>query len=310
MYSFTSAGRGHRRESMAVFEAYLIALSASVVWSLSMVVAKVGLEEGGTSLQVSLIVAFTDIVVYWLILLVTGEAGLVTEIGPMGLGAFILAGVVGTALGRFASFGGIRRVGASINSAGISSRPLFATALAFLLLGEVVPVQVVGGIVVLVIGLVVLSLSGGGDIRGWKAWELLFPLSAAGTFALADVLRRYGLTTTSATPLQGVALNETAGGLLLAAYILTFQREAMRDISRRTYGYFLASGLLNATSLLLFFVALSLGPVAIASSLVATTPLFTAAFAYFLLGDLERITKGLIVGVVLVVVGAVVITVA
>lgn len=292
------------------FEAYLLALSAAVVWSLSMVVAKVGLEEGGTSLQVSLIVAVTDIVVYWTILVATGQAAVVAQIEPIGLVAFILAGIIGTALGRFASFAGIRRVGASINSAGISSRPLFATALAFLLLGEVVPPQVVGGIIVLVVGLVILSLSGGGDVRGWKAYELLFPLSAAGTFALADVLRRFGLTTTIASPLQGVAVNETAGGILLILYIITLRQDAMRDVSRRTYGFFFAAGLLNATSLLLFFISLSLGPVAIASSLIATTPLFTAAFAYFLLGDLERITKGLIVGVVLVVVGAIAITVA
>lgn len=293
-----------------VLEAAMVALTASVIWSLSMVIAKVGLEEGGTSLQVSLIVAFTDIAVYWGILVVTGNASAVTGIAPIGVAAFLVAGSVGTALGRFASFAGIRRVGASINSAGISSRPLFATALAFVFLGELVPPLVLGGILVLVVGLAILSLSGGGDIRGWQPWELLFPLSAAGAFAVADVLRRWGLTTTIASPLQGVAINETAGGLLLAGFILTRRRDAMRDVTRRTYGIFFASGLLNATSLLLFFTALELGPVAIASSLIATTPLFTAGFAYFLLGDLERITKGLLVGAFLVVLGAIAITVA
>ncbi|MEF8867877.1 MAG: EamA family transporter, partial [Haloarculaceae archaeon] len=186
----------------------------------------------------------------------------------------------------------------------------FATALAFLLIGEVVAPQVVGGILLLVVGLVVLSLSRGGDIRGWHAYELLFPLAAAGAFALADVLRRWGLTTTAATPLHGVALNETAGGVLLAAYVLIRRRGAMRDVSRRTYGIFVGSGLLNALSLLLFFVALDLGRVAIASSLIATTPLFTAAFAYVLLDDLERITMGVVAGAALVVGGAVVITLA
>ena len=38
--------------------------------------------------------------------------------------------------------------------------------------------------------------------------------------------------------------------------------------------------------------------------LVGTQPLFTTAIAYFLLNDLERITWGLIGGVLLVVIGA------
>lgn len=107
-----------------------------------------------------------------------------------------------------------------------------------------------------------------------------------------------------------MALNETAGGLALAAYVLTRRRNAMRNVSRRTYGIFVGSGVLNALSLLMFFVALDLGQVAIASSLIATTPLFTAAFAYVLLDDLERITRGIVAGAALVVVGAVVITLA
>ncbi|MFC6940239.1 EamA family transporter [Salinirubellus sp. GCM10025818] len=291
-------------------EAYLIAVLSAAIWSLSMVGLKLGLEEGGTSLQASLVVAFTDVAVYWGLLLVLGQVGVFADVSLVGLGAFVLAGVIGTALGRFASFSGIHRVGASVNSAGISTRPLFATALAFVLIDEAVSPQVVGGILLLVGGLVVLSLSRGGDIGGWQAYELLFPLSAAGAFALSDVLRRWGLTTTAATPLHGVALNETAGGLLLAAYVLTRRRDAMDAVSRRTYAIFVGSGVLNALSLLMFFVSLDLGRVAIASSLIATTPLFTAAFAYFLLDDLERITRGVVAGAALVVVGAVVITLA
>jgi uncharacterized membrane protein len=291
-------------------EAFLIAVLSAVVWSLSMVGLKLGLENGGTTLQASVVVAFTDVVVLWGLIVALDQVGVFAEVSLVGLGAFVLAGVLGTALGRFASYTGIHRVGASVNSAGISARPLFAATLAFFLIDETVATQVVVGILVLVVGLVVLSLSRGGDVGGWRAYELLFPLSAAGVFALADVLRRWGLTTTAATPLHGVALNETAGGLFLAAYVLARRRDAMADVSRRTYGIFVGSGVLNALSLLMFFVALDLGQVAVVSSLVATTPLFTAAFAYFLLDDLERITPGVLAGAALVVGGAVVITLA
>ncbi|MFW6385021.1 MAG: EamA family transporter [Halodesulfurarchaeum sp.] len=293
---------------MAALEAVGMATLAAGIWSLSMVVSKLGLESGGTSLQVSVIVAGTDVAVYLVILSVMGQLGSMTQIPAFGLGAFALAGVFGTALGRFASFAGIRRVGASINSAVISARPLFATALAFVFIDEAVSLQVVGGIVVLVVGLAVLSISRGGDIRGWRPVELLFPLAAGGAFAAADVLRRFGLTETRATTLQGVALNEMAGLVLLVAYLVLAKRDALQDVSTRTYGLFFASGLLNAASFFTFFTALNLGPVAIGSSLIATTPLFTAVFAYFLLGDLERITPGVVAGALLVVAGAIAIT--
>jgi hypothetical protein len=90
-------------------EAYLIAVLGAAIWSLRMVGLKLGLEEGGTSLQASLVVAFTDVVVYWGLLLALGRVDVFADVPLVGLGAFVPAGVVGTAPGRFASFGGIHR---------------------------------------------------------------------------------------------------------------------------------------------------------------------------------------------------------
>lgn len=286
-----------------------ISLLAALVWSSSMVVAKRGLADGGTVLQLAVVVAAVDAVSYWLVLVALRGTDALAALPAAAVGAFVLAGLVGTGVGRIASFAGIHRVGASINSAGISSRPLFATLLALVLLGEDVGAQVATGVVLLVAGVAVLSVSKGGDIGGWRPRDLLLPLGAAAAFALADVVRRFGFTTTPATALQGVTLNETAGAVVLAAYLLARRRGDLR-VSRRVAGVFAASGLLNAVSLLLFFVALDVGPVAVASSLIATTPLFTTLLAYLFLGDLERVTRGVVAGGALVVVGAGLITAA
>ena len=288
----------------------LIAILAASIWSFSMVVAKRGLAGGGTTLQVSVLVAAVDTVVYWGVLFVLYGTELTAALTPRAVGIFIVAGIVGTALGRLSSFTGIHRVGASINAAGISTRPLFAAGLALVLLGEPLGLQVGVGIVILVVGLVILSISKGGDIRGWRPRDLLFPLGAAGAFAAADIIRRFGFTTTPATALHGVTLNETAGVVVLAAYVATRRRDAFKAVTRRTYAIFVAAGVFNAISLLLFFIALEIGPVAVASSLIGTTPLFTTIFAFVLLGDLERITPGVVGGATLVVAGAVLITLA
>jgi drug/metabolite transporter (DMT)-like permease len=48
--------------------------------------------------------------------------------------------------------------------------------------------------------------------------------------------------------------------------------------------------------------------VAIVESLASTAPLFTTVFAYFLLRDLERVTRGIVVGAVLVAAGVALVT--
>lgn len=293
-----------------VSDAAAVALAAAAFWSMSMVLSKRGLEFGGDALLVALVVAVVDAVLYWPVLAVVEGGAVLAGLTPAGVGVFVLAGVVGTGVGRLASFTAIDRVGASVNSAAVSTRPLFATALAFLFLGEAVGPVVGAGIVVLVVGLVVLSLSRGGDVRGWAPHELLFSLLAAGSWAVADVVRRFGLTTTPATALHGVAVNEAAGVVVLGAYLLARRPAALGAVPRRSLAFFVGAGLLNACSFLLFFVALDLGPVAIVTSLVGVASLFTVAFAYLLLGDLERITPGIVVGAGLVVVGAAAITLA
>jgi uncharacterized membrane protein len=50
------------------------------------------------------------------------------------------------------------------------------------------------------------------------------------------------------------------------------------------------------------------GDVAIVDPLAAITPLFTTAFSYFLLSDLETVTKGVVAGALVIVVGAALVT--
>lgn len=289
---------------------YALALVPAVLWGLSPILSKRGMAGGGSSLQVSLTVVTVDSTLYW--------AALFVLLGPDPLGGlsagtiviFLVAGIVGTALGRLATFTGVHRVGASVNSAGISVRPLFATLVALVWLGEPVGPVTGLGVVVLVAGLVVLTLSKGGDLGGWRPRDLLFPLTAAATYGLGNVIRRFGLTTTDATVLQAVALNEVAALGCLLGYAIVAGRGDVLRAPRATYRYFAGSGLLTAVALLALFAALDQGRVAVVDPLAGTAPLFTTLFAALLLGDLERVTKGVVAGAALIVVGAALITVA
>lgn len=288
----------------------VLALIPAVLWGFSPILSKRGMAGGGSSLQASLVVVVVDSALYWLALLALQGLDVLSSVGPAAAALFLAAGVVGTALGRLAVFTGVDRVGASVNSAVISTRPLFAGLLAVVLLGEPVTLVTVTGIVVLVAGLAVLALSRGGDLSGWRPAELLFPLAAAVAFGAGNVARKWGLDAFPAvTLLEAVALNEFGAMVALSAYAVTAARGDVLDAPRRTYGYFAASGTITAVALLSLFAALRAGRVVVVDPLAATAPLFTAVFAAVLLRDLERVTRRLVLGVVLVVVGVVLVVV-
>jgi len=288
---------------------YALALVPALLWGFSPILSKRGMAGGGSSLQAALVVVVVDSALYWTVLFALEGGHLFTDLSLAAVVTFGLAGIVGTALGRVAVFAGVHRVGASINSAGISTRPLFATLLALGFLGETVSLATAAGVAVLVAGLVVLTVSKGGDIGGWEPSDLAFPLAAALAFAVGNVARRYGLLAfPHVTVLEAVAINETAGLVGLGAFLVATGRLSALDAPRRTYGFFAASGTLTAVALLSLFAAFQRAPVALVDPLAGTAPLFTTVFTAVLLRDLERVTLRTALGAVFIVVGAGMIT--
>ncbi|WP_439028616.1 EamA family transporter [Haloarchaeobius sp. DT45] len=287
----------------------LLAFVPALLWGFTPVIEKRALSDGGTPLQAALTVVVVDSAVYLLALALFNPdpfADLTLET----VAVFAAAGAVGTAMGRLAIFAGNARVGASISSAAVSSRPLFATALAVGFLGEPLSPPTAVGIVVIVVGLAVLSVSRGGDLSGWTTRDLLVPLAAALLFAAGNVARRWGLGFGEATPLEAVAVNEFAALVALGGYVLATGRKRVAGKPPKTYLVFAASGFITAVALLSMFTALAApeGRIAVVDPIVATAPLFTVVFSWLWLGGLERVTRGVVVGVVLVVVGAVLVT--
>ena len=294
----------------ATLEVLLLALIPAIFWGFTPIFDKRGMAAGGGSVQASLVVVVVDSAIYWLLIAVlygwSAFSGLTLEV----LAVFVFAGVIGTALGRITIFVGVDRVGASLNSTILSTRPLFATLIALAFLGEPLGPVTGVGIVILVAGLAVLTASKGGDLAGWQPRDLLWPIAAAATFAVANVSRRYGMLETQISALEAVTINETAGLVALLAYVAAVGGRDVLAKPRASYTYFAGSGLLTTVAMLSLMAALGLeeGRIAIVDPLVATAPLFTLLFAAVLLRDLERVTKGVIGGATLVVVGAVLIT--
>lgn len=285
-----------------------LSLLTAVLWGFTPILEKRGMSYGGTPLQASIVVVAVDSLIYWLLLVVVVGTNPLRGLTGWTLGLFVFSGVLGTAIGRLSSYAGMNRLGASVARAVAFTRPMFAAMVGITWLGEPATPAVIAGVTLIMFGIITIALSQGGDLDGWKRWELVFPLIAALAFGFSNALRRFGLTTTEATALQGVALNETAALVGLLAFAVAFRREQTFPFERSAVPRFGLSGILTGVALLSLFEALNRGRVSIVDPLYGTAPVFTVLFAHLMLDDLERVTKRVVVGAVLVVVGAVVLT--
>lgn len=291
------------------FDVVALALLTAAGWGASDPLSKAGMQRGGTPFQVSLTVILVSVVVYWVAIVVRGTP--LSALAPWVIGLFILTGLAATSLARVLSYTGVQRAGASVSSATVNTRPVWATMMAIVFLGEAVTVQGILGILFVVSGLIALAFSNAGDISGWNKVDLLFPLAAALTFAAGNVARRFVFTETDVTALTGVAINETAGLVGLLAYLLYRHGrdfDSFLRASKEAYAYFVGCGLLSALSLFALFAALERGQVVIVDPLSSPTSLFAILFTALFLRDVEAVTPRLVGGAVLIITGVVLIT--
>lgn len=294
---------------MVKLEVATLALLSAIGWGASDPLSKAGMERGGTPFQVSVVVILVSVVVYWSALLVRGTP--LTELAPWVIGVFIVTGVVGTSIARVLSYTGVQRAGASVSSATMNTRPLWATMMAIVFLGEAITIQGVLGIVLVVTGLMALAFSDAGDISGWSKVDLLFPLAAALMFAAGNVARRFVFTASEATALEGVAINETAGLVGILTYLLYRHSSDFGEFMRapkRAYAYFVACGLVSSLSLFALFAALERGRVVVIDPLSSPTSLFAIFFTALFLRDVEKTSRRLVIGAVLIITGVMLIT--
>lgn len=288
---------------------HLLALFTAIAWGFQPIPARRGLAIGGNPLQATVVGAGVSTTIAWTALAVTAGPGpLLAALPAFAIGIFIADGILGNTIARLWFNVGVERIGASITTAASNTYPLFATVFALVLIAEPITFPETVGMAVITAGLVVLSLSRGGNVRGWGISDLAFPIAAAIAWGLGTVLVRFGLTVTTASPLQATALTLTAGFGALGGYVVTRGRYDAFRVARRSYLYFAFASVFGVTGFLLYFKALDVGRVVVVAPLAATSPLFTTGFTRVLLGDLERVTVGVVVGTALIVTGVAVMT--
>jgi drug/metabolite transporter (DMT)-like permease len=278
-----------------MLESALWALGAAAGLGAAMVTTRLGLRYS-TPLAGAAIGVPSTTLAFWCL------APFVLDTGGFNLaaaGMFALVGLFFPAAVTLLTYTGNQRMGPTITSSVSCTTPMFALAGAILFLGEALSAGNVMGTAAIVLGMLVLTWSGGGGARSWPLWAITLPFAAAAIRALAQVLTKAGLALWGSPYAAGLIGYTVSAAVILIAARSDRPRE---PADRRAVPWFVATGLLNGGSVFLMYVALAKGQVRLVSPIVATYPLFTLALSMLILRH-ERVTPRVALGALLTVAG-------
>ena len=225
---------------------------------------------------------------------------------------FLAAGALGSFGAYFLMVAAIDRVGSAIASAIAQTRPLYSAIGAVIILEESLTSSIALGMFLMIIGTATISFeqSGGKIVKQWSRKDLMLPIMAAACWGLAHVVRKMGLNIIP-EPIVGVTI-QNAIALVLFAVVAFAQRRKEKLTFNHTRALLILAlaGFLIIVAQLFLFYALDLGQVVIVSPLASLNTFFVLILAGIFLKKLEKVTWKIVLGAVLIVAGAVVLSLA
>lgn len=223
-----------------------------------------------------------------------------------GVAPFLLVGAIAPGLSQLFIMLGIRDAGSARASLVFGCAPLFAVALAVGVFGERPGPEILLGASLVVGGGLVLAAEGDRPAHV-RTIGLVFAAVGAALFALRDnIVRHLSLDTRVPSMTAGAVM--LAAGLVVTASLALARRESVRA-SPRVVAHWLVPGAFVGLSYVALFEAFYRGTVSVVTPIVATESLFGVAFSALFLGRSEGVGRRLVAGTLLVVSGAVLITV-
>src|SRR5215831_16365015 len=282
------------------FTAHALALMGALCSAVATIAFRQGLRYSNTyaGFWINVVVGF---VCAWVATLLTVP---VSADHAEALPFFIGSGLLGTVAGRFFRFKGIEKVGAPVSAAINNLNPFISTGLAILLLGERVTLPILAGTCVIVLGTILLSMSG--RYVGFRPVHLFYPFLSASCFGSVAIIRKLGLS--HASPMFGYAINVTTAFIAYTAYLMVSGQFSTVVCDGKSLWYFVVAGLGENVGVLFVLFSLSLGQVSIVTPLYGTAPLFVLVLAFLFLKDVERLTGRLVLGTVCIVLGVFLLT--
>ncbi len=279
-----------------------LALLSAVFSGLSVVI--VGKYSKQTNaFNVSLIVSCVGMVILWPLAVLLTDFGVVNLEGIL---LFAVCGVLSPGLVRLFYYGGLKKLGTSVNSSVFSIYPLYSSLLAVLFLNEILSLGNLAGILCIVVGVVFVEISSreinNGADASWR--HLAFPIAGGLALGASSVLRKYALDICN-VPVLGVAVAYTLSFLPFLLVFLFSAQTRREMVLKRDLRLFWAAGIGQAVSWILAFYAFSYGEVTTVTPLLAVETLFVVFFAYFYLKETEHLSPKLVASIALTILGVI-----
>jgi drug/metabolite transporter (DMT)-like permease len=299
------AGTGRRQRPstapplrrIAMTLAILFAFASAACLGAGVVTAQFGLRSvepfSGAAISVP---AFTLLFILLSPLVLYGE-----PVVWRGLPIFAAIGLVFPALLTLLTFASNRALGPVVTSTLGNLAPLFAVALAVIVLHEPLRPPQLAGLVMAVIGAVIITVTRPRDFGDWRSWALLLPLGGALLRGVVPPVVKLGLEVWP-SPLWACLI----GYIMSSGVVLIVQRVRKgRFVAEAPWSgriWFAVTGIFNGLSALTLFAAVRNGPITLVAPLVAIYPLVTVILSAVALRHV-RITARIVAGTMLTVAG-------
>lgn len=290
----------------------LLALASSFSFSVNSILVRRGFADAGaTAAQGAFITVLLGVPFGLVAVLLTGQ---ILNFGLIPLDGYLYlsgAGIVHYGIGRYCNYRGIAAIGAARAVTVQAVAVPYSILMAVVLLDERPSLLMYAAIALILIGPSLMierrpkrpagasaDGSGGGAVEIRQLEGYVFSLLAALAYGTSPILIRAAVEDASATAAIGTLVSyAAASAVLIAALALPAQRELVHAINFRYMRLFGGAGLSVFLAQLFRFFALSFADVSIVNPLMRTVGVFTLILSYLVNRSLERITLGVVLGV-------------
>ena len=221
---------------------------------------------------------------------------------------FAAVGLVFPALLTLLTFAANRSLGPVVTASLGNISPMFAVLLAVVMLGEPLRWWQFAGLLLIVAGVLVITVTRTQDMRNWRTWALLLPLGAAAIRGVIPPVIKVGLD---------IWPNPVAAGLTgyIFSSVTVLMVERFRNGRFIVKGplpgrvWFAVTGICNGIGTLLLYAAVGAGRVSVVAPIVASYPIITVGLNMLVFGWTQgalRLALGTaltVCGVVLILLG-------
>lgn len=248
--------------------AVVFALASAFLFALTNHFQSLGLV-GSDARTGSLINIATGAAFYWLLAPFFLESWYWHTWGAL---LFALVGIIRPSLSSYLAIQSIHVMGPTLTSALTASAPIFGAIFAVFMLGETLDLKTAIGIAAVMAGAMVASYRRQGMVHHWPLWALALPVGAAFVRAGGHAVTKIGLEDVPSASFAVLVSNSVS--LVIATAVFRIEGRPITG-TRRSYLWFVASGIAAAISLQFLNSALQLGDLVAVVPIVSATPVFT-----------------------------------